>query len=46
MKVQRNIKKVVSEVRDHMELYRKLDMKEDENNIHKMTKLREKNKRL
>jgi hypothetical protein len=39
----RNAKKIVREARGHAytELYRKLDTKESENNVYKMTKLRE-----
>jgi hypothetical protein len=43
----RNAKKIMREVRGHayMELYRKLDTKESENNVYKMTKLRERKTR-
>jgi uncharacterized protein YbaA (DUF1428 family) len=43
----RNAKKIVREVRGHAytELYRKLDTKESENNVYKMTKLRERKTR-
>jgi hypothetical protein len=42
-KTRRNAKKAVSEARGrtYAELYRKLDTKEDENDVYKMTKLRE-----
>jgi hypothetical protein len=43
----RNAKKAVSEARDraYTELYRKLDTKEDENDVYKMTKIQERNTR-
>jgi hypothetical protein len=46
-KLEETQKKVVSEARGHayMELYRKLDTKEDENDVYKMAKLRERKTR-
>jgi uncharacterized protein YbaA (DUF1428 family) len=43
----RNAKKAVSEARDraYTELYRKLDTKEDENDVYKMIKIQERNTR-
>jgi hypothetical protein len=45
--VRRNTKKTVSEARGqaYAELYRKLDTKEDEHDVYKMTKLRERKTR-
>jgi uncharacterized protein YjhX (UPF0386 family) len=46
-KVKRNAKKVVSEARGqtYAELYRKLDTKDDENDVYKIAKLRERKTR-
>jgi hypothetical protein len=47
MKTYRNTKKTESEARDqaYTELYRKLDTKEGENDVYKMTKFRERKTR-
>jgi hypothetical protein len=46
-KVRRNAKKAMSEARDqtYTELYRKLDTKESENGVYKMTKLQKRKTR-